>query len=219
MEHFRWLDQVVEQVAAMGSTSAGNLLIENAVEFFDHTESFKDKVDYVGGLVSYLNSSDRELENLELVESLCNSLRSISEHVEAEDRIRIPNQLNRLYYGIYTTTKDGKWLEKAIDELREVLRISECKGYLHYNLALCLRARGEDGDVDLALTHALRCIELDGEDTDTDHIELACTLMHTLNDERLSEYLDLLEQVNPIKAELLRSEWRSSCIDVKKMHW
>ena len=47
MDRFRWLDQVVEQVAAIGSISAGDLLIENAVEFIDHTESFKDKVDYV----------------------------------------------------------------------------------------------------------------------------------------------------------------------------
>lgn len=208
MEHFRWLDQVVEQVAAIGSVSAGDLLIENAVEFIDHAESFKDKVDYIGCLVSNLNRTDRELENLELLEKLCNSLKAISDNEEAKYRIQIHNQLNRLYHGIYTSTKDIQWINKAIDELHEAISISDRANYLYYNLATCLRSRNEDGDKQLALEHVLHCIQLDGSDMDDDHIELACELMHDLDDERLSEYLDILGQINPIKAKLLRSRWR-----------
>ena len=208
MEHFRWLDQVVEQVAAIGSVSAGDLLIENAVEFIDHTESFKDKVDYVGCLVSNLNRTDRELENLDLVEKLCDILKAISDNEEVKYRIQIYNQLNRLYHGIYASTDDSKWINKAIDELHEALSISEEENYLHYNLATCLRSRNEDGDMQIALKHVLRCIELDSDDMDDDHIVLACELMHALDDERISEYLIILDQINPIKAKLLRSRWK-----------
>lgn len=207
MDHLRWLDQVVEQVAAIGSVSAGDLLIENAVEFMDNTDSFEDKVDYVSCLVSNLNHTDREFDNLELVEKLCNSLKAISANEHPEQRISIYNQLNRLYHGIYCTNGEGKWNDKAIEALNEALSISEEENYLHYNLAVCLKDRDESGDAELALRHVLRSIELD-EDADDDHIRLACELMYALNDERLSEYLSALEKINPIKAELLRSKWK-----------
>lgn len=207
MEHYRWLDQVVEQVAAMGSITAGDLLIENAFDFIDHVESFKDKVDYVGCLVSNLNRTNREFDNLELVERLCEALKAISENEPVRHRIQVYNQLNRLYYGIYGTTSDEAWLEKAIEELCKALNISEAQNYLHYNLSLCLRDRNKDGDIELALKHILRCIELDGEKTDDDHIEMVCELMHTLDDERISDYLEILRQINPIKAKLMVSRW------------
>lgn len=206
MNHFRWLDQVVEQVAGIGSVTAGDLLIEHAVEFMDHVDSFKDKLDYVSYLVSNLNRTDRELENRELVEYLCNSLKSISENEDVDLRIQIYNQLNRLYYGIYSATGDIIWINKAIDELHIALDIREDKSFLHYNLATCYKKIGEDEDLQLALQHVLRCIELDGDKLDNDHIVLACELMIILEDERLSDYLDILDQINPIKAQLLRSK-------------
>lgn len=207
MDRLRWLDQVVEQVAALGSVSAGDILIENAEEFIDRTESFNDKVDYIGCLVSNLNRTDRELDHLELVEKLCNSLKAVSENEDVELRIQIHNQLNRLYHGIYGTTQDKKWINKAIAELRDALSISEQKNYLHYNIAICLRNRDDDGDAELALEHIMRCIELDNGDIDNDHIVLACEIMYSLDDERLSDYLNILDRINPIKAKLLHSKW------------
>lgn len=207
MDHLRWLDQVVEKVAAIGSVSAGDLLIENAIEFMNNTDSFEDKVDYVSCLVSNLNRTDREFDNLELVEKLCNSLKATSTHENPKQRILIYNQLNRLYHGIYCTNGEGKWNDKAIDELNEALSISGEENCLHYNLAVCLKDRDESGDAELALRHVLHSIELD-EDADDDHIRLACELMYALNDERLSEYLSALEKINPIKAKLLRSKWK-----------
>lgn len=208
MTRHRWLDQVVEQVAAIGSVSAGDLMIENAFDFIDNAESFKDKVDYLGCLVSNLIRTDRELENLDLVESMCESLKAISANEDTEISIQIYNQQNRLYHGIYSSTNDKLWLEKAIHALREALSIKEEANYLHYNLATCLKNRNEEGDIELALQHILRCIELDGEKMDDDHLELACELMHILDDERISEYLNMLDQVNPIKSNLLRSRWK-----------
>lgn len=208
MEHYRWLDRVVEQVAAIGSIAAGDILIENAVDFIDHTDSFKDKVDYIGCLVSNLMKTDRELANLELVEKLCNGLIKISDNEDPDLRIQIHNQLNRLYFGIYHSTEDRSWLQKAIDELHTVLGIREDAGYLHYNLAMCLKTRRGDGDLNEALKHSLRAIELDGDERDSDHIEIACELMHYMDDERIYDYLDILEQINPIRTKLLRSRWK-----------
>ena len=208
MEHYKWLDQVVEQVAARGSVSAGDLLIENAVDFIDHVKSFKDKIDYLGCLVSNLNRTDRELDNLKLVEQLCNTLKLISEDERVEDRIQIFNQLNRLYHGILASTKNEQWINKAIAELKEAIDLCKEENFLYYNLAVCFKARDKDGDKEIALQHALHAIELDEEKADDDHIELVCELMHYLDDERLSEYLSMLEQVNPLKTKLLRSRWK-----------
>ena len=206
MERYRWLDLIVEQVAALGSVSAGDLLIENASDFMDNMESFKKKIEYLGCLVANLNRTDRELDNLELVERLCESLKAISENEDVDLRIQIFNQLNRLYYGIYTSTDEVKWLEKAIEELRKALSIKEDAHYLHYNLAMCLKQRDGSGDKELALQHILRCIELDGDKIDADHLVMACELMYSLDDERLSDHLGILDRINPIKAQLLRAK-------------
>ena len=64
---------------------------------FRFPNAFKEKVDYVGCLVSNLNRTDRELENLDLVEKLCDILKAISDNEEVKYRIQIYNQLNRLY--------------------------------------------------------------------------------------------------------------------------
>ncbi len=211
-EYYRWLDLCVEQVAAIGSNVAGNLLIENAFAFIDKAESLRKKIEYIGCLVSYLNRTDRELENLGLIEKLCNGLKLTSENENVQDRVQIYNQLNRLYHGIYSSTNDEQWLEKAINELREALSISEDENYLHYNLAMCLQKRNKDGDMEEALQHILRCLDLDDGEMDADHIETACEIMYTLGDDRISKYLDILGQINPIKLTLLRSRLKKASV-------
>lgn len=208
MNRHRWIDQIVEQVAAIGSVPAGDIMIESAMQFIDETESFKDKIDFLGCLVSNLIRTDRERDNLELVEQICRELKASSVNEDEMLRIHVNNQLNKLYFGIYQSTDDPIWLEKAISELGEALEIADDVTYLHYNLATCLKGRNKEDDLNKALEHALRAIELGGEEKDNDHIQLVCELMHTLDDERVFDYLDLPETVNPIKARLLRSEWR-----------
>ncbi|MBQ7196015.1 MAG: hypothetical protein IJS40_01255 [Synergistaceae bacterium] len=204
VNHHRWLDFYVEQAASIGSVSAGDILIENAREFIDESETFKEKTEYLGCLTTNLLRTDRESANLELVEQICRGLKATSENEDPELQIEPYNQLNRLYYGIYITTKDREWLEKALKELRGALQIKEDAAHIHYNIATCLKRRNEEGDMEIALEHVLRCIELDGDDLDDDHIETACEILHELQDERLSEFLDMLEGVNQIKATLLR---------------
>lgn len=201
MEKFKWLD-IVARIAAMGSMKAGGILIQNAFTFIDSDIAFSSKIEYLACLVGNLNKTCREEENRELVEKLCESLLASCAGEDLDDRIQIHNQLNRLYFGIYGNTEDKEWLGKAIAELERGLRIAD-RGYLHYNLATCLKERGHDGDEQEALRHAVLCIEMEGEDQDADDLELACRLMHKLNDPRLPDYLDKLREVSPLKAGLL----------------
>ncbi len=204
MDEFRWLDQVVENVAALGSWKAGDLMIQNAVRFIDSSMEMKDKMDYLGCLVSNLTRTDREMDNLDLVVQICESLTVLSANEEPELRIQPYNQLNRLYYGIYGTTRDKKWLMKSIEALEKALKIDEEESFLHYNISVCLHKIGE---LDAALQHILRCVALDGDDYDDDHLETLCELLHERQDPRLADSLALLEQVSPVKAKLLRNRF------------
>ncbi len=205
MNRHRWIDQIVEQVAGLGSIKAGDILIEEAEEFVDNAASFSEKLDLLGFLVSNLVKTDREQPNVELVERLSESILALSAGESPEERIRPYNQLNRLYYGIYIETRDTRWLEKAIRALETALEIFEA-GYLYHNLAVCENARNSGSDKRMALEHELRAIEMDKTDDD-DHLKLACELMHDLDDPRLSDYLSRLDAVNSVKAQLLRDRW------------
>ncbi len=207
MQRIKWLDQVVEQVAVIGSVPAGNILIENAMDFVDDTATtFHQKVEYLACLVGNLMKTDREAENCALVEQMYESIKAVSDNQEEDDRITLTNQMNRLYYGIFATTREPIWLDKAIQVLEAALEIGE-RDFLYFNLSICENARNNPGDAQLALEHALRCIELDGDQPDDAHLEHACKLLHEFEDPRLIDFLDALAEVNPIKAKLLRSKW------------
>ena len=97
MDKIKFYDQVVEQVAAMGSKMAGEMAVEMAEEFFDSDVSFHKKVEYLGCLVSYLGRADKEQEGLELVQKLCSRLEGEADGEDPEDVAQIYNQPNRLY--------------------------------------------------------------------------------------------------------------------------
>lgn len=206
-ERYRWLDQIVEPVASLGSITAGNIMIENAFDFIDHTGSFPVKLDYITYLITNLGRTDRELENVELVEKIYETLKLSSGNESDENRIVLFNQINRLYYGCYLSKGDTQWLEKSISALNEAMAIDENINYIHYNLGQCYRYRGKEGDKQKALDYILRSIELDGEKNDPDHINSACELLYELSDERLSDYMDMLEELDPVKAQLLRTRF------------
>ena len=70
MEKMKWLDQVVETTASIGSKKAGDILVQNALDFMGSAQSFKKKTEYLGCLVSNLNRTDREEEYRELQEKI-----------------------------------------------------------------------------------------------------------------------------------------------------
>ncbi len=192
-------DYYVEQVASLGSQKAGEMMITFAEEFMDSSASFHKKADYLSYLISYATKRNLEEQVRELVETLVARLQSVAEDESPEDRSTLPNQLNRLYYGIYCNTKDTAYLTRAIDELKKALRIYSAN-YLHYNLALCLK---QSGDLEGARFHAEECIKLDKKD-DANHLETLCELYYRLNDPKFPDTLDKLTTVSEGKATLLK---------------
>ena len=202
-DRLRWLYYAVTDVASLGSLKAGDIAIQNAQDFMDSGASFEEKVEYFACLVSNLTRTDREIENQELVERLQATLLANSSNEALDARITVHNQLSRLYHGIYVTTKEKIWLEKAIANAEKTLKLNDNVGFLHYNLGLYLK---EKNDYDKALPHLLRCVAL--EDDDADYLKTLCTLLHEMQDPRLMDYLDKLKVLDPVKAELLKIRFK-----------
>ena len=203
MEKNRFYDLVVEQTASMGSLRAAEMMIAYAQEFFDSGMSFKQKVEYLGVLVGCANRYDRELEIMDVVERACDALdlqarQSPAGSVDTYEHAQVFNQLNRLYHGIYATTDDVSFLNKAIVALRRAISIREA-AFLYYNLAFCERHL----DLASARRDIDRCLELSGDNADDDHLELACKIYHAMDDPEYDDMLDRLRDINPQKAMLL----------------
>lgn len=206
MDELSWLDLIAEQVAAMGSVTAGEIIIENAERFFDSNMSFKKKTEYLGCLVSFAAKSDREEEILELVESSCERLKAFAEGEDPEDVAQLHNQPNRLYYGIYANTDNVEWLKKAIAELNKAYAISPSKSVC-YNLATCYNRLP---DYEQATRYIDECLAKDAESgrEDVDHVELACKIYYKNEDPRFEDMMTRLERISQIKATNLRRDLR-----------
>ena len=207
-----WLDQVVEVVAGLGSIKAGDILLEHLEAFMDSSAStFKEKVEYVSYLVTNLNKTDRESSHLDLLERTTEYLLASAPADADEERVTLQNQMNRLYYGIYTNTHDGQWLDKALESLNKALAMSDNDyPFLYFNLAMTERRRNKPGDLESARRHILKCLEINGDENDPDHIEEACEIFHLLGDPQADDFLQKLADISPIKAQLLIASWKES---------
>ena len=194
-------DYYVEQAASMGSMKAGQMMIEYAEAFMDSSASFHKKTDYISYLVSFASKRNLEGEVRELVEKLVARLQAVADDESPADRSTLPNQLNRLYYGIYCNTGDKEFLTRAIEELKKALRIYSAN-YLHYNLALCLK---QSEDYEAARFHAEESVKLDKKD-DANHLELLCELYYRLNDPQFPDTFEKLTAVSEGKATLLKQK-------------
>lgn len=206
MQPLRFYDQVVTQVAAMGSDTAGNILIDNALEFVDSDIPFKKKCEYLACMISYANRRDRELELLPLIDQVVELLEKSPQEKQPADVAQIYNQYNRLFFGIFNETKDQQWLDKAVANLEKAIGI--CPGTsLYYNLSLCYKAYGEM-TTDVSFFHkALEAIEKSlSMDTkpSKDHLEVACEIYSKLSSPKLADALEQLEKLDMIRATLLR---------------
>lgn len=206
MDPMVFLDQVATQVASMGSTMAGDLIIEKAYEFFDCKEaSFKKKIEYLGCLVSFATRKNREEEVMDTVLRLCSSLELQANEVPVEQVVQIYNQQNRLFHGIYLNTHNSEWLDRAIHALRKGISICPTD-YLFFNLATCFFRYAVDNSdaesVRLAKEAIDNCMKLERAD-DKDHLELACKIYHLLDDPNLSDLLERLNAIDPIATQVL----------------
>ncbi|MDO5107179.1 MAG: hypothetical protein Q4D39_02775 [Coriobacteriaceae bacterium] len=203
MEKNRFYDIVVEQTASLGSLRASEMMISYAQEFFDSDMSFKKKVEYLCVLVGVANRYDRELEIMDVVEHAAEVLdlqarQAPSGSVDSMDHAQVFNQLNRLYHGIFATTRDSDYLQKAINALKHAIGIREA-AFLYYNLAMCER----HFDLESARRDIDRCLKLNGGESDADHLELACKIYYEQGDPEYQELLERLRDINPQMALLL----------------
>lgn len=207
MEHLRnsmdpiaFYDRVVEHAALMGSVKAGDMLVSYAQEFMDSGATYRQKVEYLGCLVSYASRRDKEPEVLELVEAITSHLLLTEETEDTADVAQVYNQLNRLYHGVSVLTRDPAYLQKALTALRKAISFAPEKPSFRYNLAMLLK----NSDLEGAREAIDQCLALSGEQKDADHLVLAYKIYRELNDPRSSEIMDSLEAVNPARAALER---------------
>lgn len=206
-DSYRWLSYYVEALAGRGSVYAGDTMIENAFEFIDSNGAFRDKIEYFTYIINNLEYTERSFKLVETAEKIFRTLEAVSQNETPENRASVCNQVNRLYFNVWYETRDTSWLDKSINILMKAIDIDDSLSYLYGNLAACLRNRNAPGDAETALGHALKSVELDGDEPSVGHIETVCSLMHDLEDERLIDYIEKLEEVNEARANLLRSRW------------
>lgn len=200
MDTVTFYDRVVEHAALLGSNKAGTMLIDFAQEFMDTNATFKQKVEYLGCLISFASRRDKEPEVLNLVEDIASHLLITEDSEEPSDVSQLYNQLNRLYHGVSVLKQDDTYLQKALTALRKAIALMPEKGTYRYNLAMLLKNSDPEG----AREAIEKCLELDGDKHDADHLVLAYKIYRQLNDPRSSEVMELLEKVNPARATLER---------------
>ncbi|MBE6637247.1 MAG: hypothetical protein E7618_05530 [Ruminococcaceae bacterium] len=205
IDKWKFLDYYVEIAAGKGSQKAAAILFESASEFMDQSFiTFHQKVEYIATMVTVCGQNDTELRNLEVMDGLFNRLEALCEGADAIDITTIFNQRNRLYYGIFLSTKDPNWLKKSIENLEIALHYTPNESFLWHNLSLCYQ--NLEGHMEDAVRCIDRSLELDGDKVDEGHLQTAYRIYRAVDDPRKSDVLECLRAVNPVKAALLESQ-------------
>ena len=207
MDKIQFYDYIVEQVAALGSRKAGEMLIEYADTFMDSVQDNQKQIEYLGCLVTYLNRTDQEQKYVDKIERIALSIKDSDNKVPDG----IFNQLSRLHHGIYETTKDETHLDKAIDYLNKAIAANPDEASYYYNVAKCYEAKAEGHDENdefiwIACENVSKAVEMGGENYADDHLSLACRLFYRINDPKWKDYLDMLEKVSPARAYIIKHE-------------
>ncbi|MBR5013777.1 MAG: hypothetical protein IKY16_04145 [Bacteroidales bacterium] len=213
MDRTAFYDIVVEQIAAIGSRKAGEMLLDNIDNFMDSVNDIKKKLDYLGAVITYLNRTDQEYEYRQVIEQVSYDLLN-NEDSNNDITASIYNQLNRLYYGIYIQRKEDLYLDNAIEALQKAIDLQPNNGTFHYNMALCYVLKKEiTEDLDqieeinnTACEYIKTALELDGEEYDEDHLILACRLYFSTNNSEWLNIYELLKKISPNRAKLLYME-------------
>ena len=212
LDELTFYDFVVEQVAALGSRKAGEKLIEHMDLFMDKQGDYHQKIEYLGYLIQYLNISNQESTYIEQVERTALRIKDEDNNIPPQ----VFNQLSRLYHGLFVIQNDESLLDKAISYIEKAISLSDnVAGPYYYNLAMCYQAKA-DLSTGLSATEYLnmacdsigKAVELDGDDHDVDHLELACRLYHRMDDGKWHDYMDLLKKESPNHYTLLLNEFK-----------
>lgn len=220
MPPLKFYDMIVELVAGLGSDRAGQMLIDYASTFMSSDDMPpKKKLEYLSFLVTYCNRSNREFECMEMIERLAEALLN-DKKLKGEQRMKVHNQLNRLYSGAGRMAKNDenyedakKYLVKAAEEIKEALSYGQ-KDYLYANLAsnyneLAGIAENEKTQNDY-LSQAKDAIDkcmANMEEVDGGYLAFAYAIYRKLDAPGYNDILERLRNVDPIKAELAAAEY------------
>lgn len=210
MDKITFYDYIVEQVAALGSHKAGEMLINYFESFMDLVDDVNKKIEYFACLVTYLNRSDQESNYIDRIKPIILNIRDEENCIPSE----IFNQLNRLHYGIYISTKNEFHLNEAITYLKKAIEASSVKPSYYYNLASCCKSKADvclsdeekQNAIQSACKYIREALELSAPNFDEDHLALACRLFHMTDNPEWCDYLELLREISPNKAMLLKRD-------------
>lgn len=196
-----YIDEVVEQVTMLGSEKAAQELEDNW-EYVMTEFDFQEKFEAIGCFITYCNRRDIEPEKLEFVTIQIGEL--LKETSADEQKAALYNQINRIYFGAYSTItkKTGEckeeYLDKAIEALNEAVKLDQDASY-YYNLATCYRKKELPEKARDAID---RCLDLSRKDAD--HLKLAYQIYSEAGlDEKAETAKTELQAINPYMAAML----------------
>lgn len=200
LDKAKYIDMVVSQLAVLGSETAGKIL-RAEWPYIKKNFTFTQQYEALGCYISYCNHRDIEPENLEFVLQEADRLLTIAQ--TDEEKAKVYNQMNRIYYGAYATLKNqndihNEYLTRAIQSLLKATQLCPQDSSFYFNLAVIYR---ELGDEDSAMDSITKCIDLGS--TQESHLVLACKIYKEHNSPRYNAVYDKLKEVNPYRAEML----------------
>lgn len=193
--HEIYLTKILAALASRGSSKAASCLFELFDELMNGQYSTSQIIDIAGSLVSYCNRQDKELEYLEALRLL---LESVIDRATTQEKASIYNQLSRLYYGVFMSNdQEQVYRDMAKRYLENAIECNDSEPSFYYNLAVIEK----DDDPQTASKTIEKCLALNTDDLD--HLSLAFKLYKMTNNPKADEVFQIIQQKNPATAQLL----------------
>lgn len=190
-----YLTKILAALASRGSSKAASCLFELFDELMNGQYSTSQIIDIAGSLVSYCNRQDKELEYLEALRLL---LESVIDRATTQEKALIYNQLSRLYYGVFMSNdQEQVYRDMAKRYLENAIECNDSEASFYYNLAVIEK----DDDPQTASKTIEKCLALNTDDLD--HLSLAFKLYKMTNNPKADEVFQIIQQKNPATAQLL----------------
>lgn len=207
----RYIDLVVAQLSALGSKKAADEL-KDSWPYIVQNLTLRQQYEEIGSYISYCNRTDLDVQELSFISD---ELSKLDERIIASDldedekkqlRAGVYNQTNRIYHGAYVTSNrnsdsevNREWLQKAIDSLKQAVKMVPDDASYHYNLAMCLDKADQ---IDESKKEIDLCLNISNKDSD--HLRLAYNIYIRAGEgERAKEVKEVLRKINPYAAALL----------------
>lgn len=193
--HEIYLTKILAALASRGSSKAASCLFDLFDDLMDGQYSTAQIIDIAGALVSYCNRQDKELEYLDVLKLL---LESVLDGATAQEKASIYNQLSRLYYGIFMSNdQEQAYRDMAKQYLKKAIECNGNEPSFYYNLAVI----EEDDDPQAACKTIEKCLSLNTDDLD--HLSFAFKLYKMTNNPKADEIFRLIKDKSPATAQIL----------------